>query len=377
MSFLEKLPDIVKESKDQYERQKSGDFSPVEVFGTGENLLAMGDNLTFLSYLATKGKMKDRLQMIYSDPPFFSRSKYTATVTLEGEEGKNISSLKIPAYEDIWTHDMEEYLRMLAIRLWFMKDLLAHDGVIWLHLDWHAVHYVKLIMDEIFGGEHFLNEIIWQYKSGGSGKKHFSRKHDTILLYSKTKEYRLKVGKEKSYNRKGKPYRFKGVEEYRDEGGWYTLVNQKDVWQIDMVGRTSTERTGYATQKPLALLRRIVESSTAPGDICGDFFCGSGALAVAAEEAGRRWICCDREQLAIALTEKRMLNTNYSFLMEEQEGGGIPPCGKIREHPKEARDRIAEIKKCHPEKMILYRTEKRVVDILGNMIPSEQKDLRW
>lgn len=103
-------------------------------------------------------------------------------------------------------------------------------------------------MDEIFGEDNFVNEIIWHYKSGGSGKRHFSRKHDTILVYSKTKKYYFLPDKEKSYNRGFKPYRFKGVKEYKDDMGWYTMVTMKDVWNVDMVGRTSSERTGYATQ---------------------------------------------------------------------------------------------------------------------------------
>ena len=119
---------------------------------------------------------------------------------------------------------------MLTIRLLMMKDLLAEKGSIWLHLDWHAVHYVKIIMDEIFGEENFINEIIWHYKSGGASKRRFARKHDTLLFYSKSKDYYFLAQKEKSYNRDYKPYRFKGVKEYRDEFGWYTMVNRKDVW---------------------------------------------------------------------------------------------------------------------------------------------------
>lgn len=187
-----------------------------------------------------------------------------------------------------------------------MRKLLAEDGLIWVHLDWHSAHYMKLIMDEVFGAKNFRNEIIWQYKSGGSGKRHFSRKHDTILVYSKTAYYHLNVPKEKSYNRGLKPYRFKGVKEYKDEYGWYTMVNMKDVWSIDMVGRTSAERNGYATQKPTELLRRIIEATTDEGDYCADFFCGSGTLPETAEALNRHWVGCDTEPLAISTTRKRL-----------------------------------------------------------------------
>ena len=194
----------------------------------------------------------------------------------------------------------------MTARLILMRKLLAEDGLIWVHLDWHSAHYMKLIMDEVFGAKNFQNEIIWQYKSGGSGKRHFSRKHDTILVYSKTAYYHLNVPKEKSYNRGLKPYRFKGVKEYKDEYGWYTMVNMKDVWSIDMVGRTSAERNGYATQKPTELLRRIIEATTDEGDYCADFFCGSGTLPETAEALNRHWVGCDTEPLAISTTRKRL-----------------------------------------------------------------------
>ena len=173
-------------------------------------------------------------------------------------------------------------------------------------------------MDEIFGEKNFINEIIWQYKSGGTSKNHFSRKHDTILFYGKKPKPVLNIPQEKSYNREYKPYRFKGVKEYKDEMGWYTMVNMKDVWQIDMVGRTSGERTGYATQKPEALLRRILESCTKEGDICADFFCGAGTLAATAQKMKRTWIACDMGPLAITATEKRLVKDQGTFSLLAQ-----------------------------------------------------------
>ena len=132
-------------------------------------------------------------------------------------------------------------------------------------------------------------------------------------MYAKTADYRLHVGKEKSYNRGLKPYRFKGVEEYEDETGWYTLVNEKDVWSIDMVGRTSAERNGYATQKPMALMERIIAASTEPGDLTGDFCCGSGGFVEAAAKNGRRAVGCDQSSLALALTEKRLRDAGIPY----------------------------------------------------------------
>ncbi|MBR4411200.1 MAG: site-specific DNA-methyltransferase, partial [Firmicutes bacterium] len=222
-----------------------------------------------------------------------------------------------------------QYLSMLTSRLYLIRDLLADQGTVWVHLDWHAVHYVRLLMDEIFGADHFVNEIVWTYKSGGASKKHFARKHDTILVYSKSKKYYFQPLKEKSYNRGYKPYHFKGVEEFQDELGWYTMVNMKDVWHIDMVGRTSHERTGYATQKPEAILERIMESCTREGDICADFFCGSGTLAAAAQRMNRRWICCDQGKLAVSTTYRRVADMNdangqeYCILTEDCSTGNL------------------------------------------------------
>jgi hypothetical protein len=134
-------------------------------------------------------------------------------------------TIKPMAYDDHWKTGMEEYLKMLCVRFFLIKDLLSDEGCFWVHLDWHVVHYVKILLDEIFGEDNFVNEIIWNYKSGGTGKRNFSRKHDTLLFYSKSKKYYFNPLQEKSYNRGFKPYRFKGVQEYEDELGWYTEFN--------------------------------------------------------------------------------------------------------------------------------------------------------
>ena len=277
------------------------------------NILALGDNLEFMSWLLENG-YEGKFKCIYIDPPFFTKSKYDATVEICDNDGK-IHKVKHLAYDDTFDRSIEQYVENMTTRLVIMKRLLADDGLIWVHLDWHSAHYVKLAMDEIFGYENMRNEIIWKYKSGGSAKTHFSRKHDTILMYSKSKKYSLDVPKEKSYNRDFKPYRFKGVKEYQDEYGWYTLVNMKDVWSIDMVGRTSSERNGYATQKPIELMKRILSSCTEKGDLVGDFFCGSGSFLKAANDMDRCWVGCDVETLALGTAKKRLdaCESNYLF----------------------------------------------------------------
>ncbi|MBR0308986.1 MAG: site-specific DNA-methyltransferase [Mogibacterium sp.] len=266
--------------------------------------LFLGDNLDYMKDLFDRG-FEGAFQLIYIDPPFFTRSSFDASVSVRGADGSSHRVHHL-AFDDKFDRSLEYYIENMTARLLMMRELLADDGLMWIHLDWHSSHYIKLVLDELMGSKNFVNEIIWCYKSGGSGKKHFARKHDTILVYSKTSGYYLDVPEEKSYNRDLKPYRFKGVKEYRDDIGWYTLVNMKDVWNIDMVGRTSAERTGYATQKPLELMRRIIGASTREGDLVGDFFCGSGSALEAAYGMGRRFAGCDSEELACSMTRRRL-----------------------------------------------------------------------
>ena len=281
-----------------------------------ESILSRGDNASLMVGLL-QGGYAGRIQSVYVDPPFFTKSKFNATISVKDAEGKT-HKIHHLAYDDTFERNLEFYIANMTMRLMLIKDLLADDGLLWVHLDWHSSHYIKLVLDEIMGEKNFVNEIIWKYKSGGSGKRHFSKKHDSILVYSKTTKYYLDVPKEKSYNRDLKPYRFKGVDEYKDEYGWYTLVNMKDVWSIDMVGRTSKERTGYATQKPMELMRRIIRASTKEGDLCADFFCGSGSYIEAAEELGRRWIGCDTEKMALSMTRKRLNNCEAEYVYYDE-----------------------------------------------------------
>ena len=305
----------------QHKNAKSKPFIQSEEIcgkeGSLDNMLIHGDNKAAMKNLLEQG-YGGKIQMIYIDPPFFSKADYDAVVKAGDKQIRHL------AYEDKWSKGMSQYLKMMASRLYLMKELLADDGLIFLHLDWHVVHYAKVIMDEIFGEKHFVNEIVWQYKSGGSSKKHFSRKHDTILVYGKSTKYKFFPLEEKSYNRQYKPYRFKGVKEYKDDLGWYTMVNMKDVWSIDMVGRTSSERTGYATQKPEALIERMISCCTEEGDLCADFFCGSGTLPAVAGRMNRKFIGCDEGGLAIESSVSRLAANGQSFRVFDMKKEGRP-----------------------------------------------------
>ncbi len=338
MSLISVLPSIIEESRAIFTdlmteagaRAGSPLFRTCEVVsfdkedhlpGTSEqadeNIVAIGDNIDFMKELLRSG-FGGRISLIYIDPPFFSKANYDAVLKFYSEKAESPEAIKVSAYDDNWEHGLESYLRMLTIRFLLMRELLADDGCFWVHLDWHGVHYVKIILDEIFGEKNFINEVVWHYKSGGTSKKHYSRKHDTLLFYSKTGQYHFTPQTEKSYNRGYKPYRFKGVKEYRDDVGWYTEVNMKDVWQLDMVGRTAAERTGYATQKPEALLERIIESCSRPGDICADFFGGSGTMAAVANRLGRKFITCDSGDVASVNTIKRLAGAGASFSIKTE-----------------------------------------------------------
>ncbi|MBP8993481.1 MAG: site-specific DNA-methyltransferase [Bacteroidales bacterium] len=275
--------------------------------------LLRGDKSSSIPSLAGK------INLIYIDPPFFTGSDFSVKTTIGNKEvEKEPSIIEQRAYIDTWSQGIASYLKYMYERLVLMRELLADNGSIYVHLDERLGHYIKIILDEIFGYDNFRNEIVWRYKSGGSSEKgHYSRKHDVIFFYTKSDKYTFRTLKEKSYSREFKPYHFEGVQEFTDEIGSYTVVNMKDVWNIDMVGRTSKERLDYATQKPEQLLKRIIVNSSNEGDLIADFFCGSGTTAAVAEKLGRRWIMCDLGKFAIHTTRKRLMNIHKSKLLKD------------------------------------------------------------
>ena len=208
---------------------------------------------------------------------------------------------------------------MIYERLQLMRDLLADDGSIYVHCDYRVNSLIRLAMDEVFGTDNFVNQIIWNYVSGGVSDKTFARKHDIIYLFSKAGNYTFNIQKERKapsqnakietdgkgdfiwYIRPGtNPQVPNGVKSYLDK---YV----QDVWQIPIVNPQAKERLNYPTQKPEALLERIIKASSNEGDIVADFFCGSGTTAAIAEKLGRKWIASDLGKFAIHTTRKRMI----------------------------------------------------------------------
>ena len=185
-----------------------------------------------------------------------------------------------------------------------MHRVLKDTGSIYLQMDTRISHWVRCILDDIFGYDNFRNEIIWCYKNGGASKNKFSNKHDNIFFYSKTKNYNYNLIKEKSYV--AHKYGFKNIEEFEDEKGWYTLVNPKDYWNINPVTKSGTEKTGYNTQKPKALIKRILQASSNEGDLVADFYAGSFTTAEVCKDLNRNFIGCDINPKAVEIGKSRM-----------------------------------------------------------------------
>jgi DNA modification methylase len=328
------------------------------------NRLYYGDNIEIL-----RKKLADEtVDLCYIDPPFNSKRNYFQIYNNPGGEDKAQSQ----AFMDTWEWGDEAsagltfitdianlqsgkftsqtvelirglhkvlseggllaYLVHMTLRIVEIHRVLKPTGSFYLHCDPTASHYLKLVLDSVFcakgqGGD-FLNEIIWCYKSGGASKRNFSRKHDVIFLYVKSKsDYTFNYQQEKSYNRGLKPYNFKGVEEFKDEIGWHTMVGMKDYWEINMVGRTSSERMGYPTQKPEALLERILTASTKAGDVVLDAYCGCGTTVAVAQRLERKWIGIDITYQSISLILKRLADkypTEWSSIEASIHLDGVP-----------------------------------------------------
>jgi len=276
-----------------------------------KNLLIWGDNKLVMSSLLKQG-WAGKINLIYIDPPFFTGADFTVR-TKVGEEQieKEPSIIEERAYKDTWSGGIASYLKYMYERLVLMRDLLAENGSIYVHLDWHVGHYVKVLMDEIFGYENFRNEIVWNYATGGAGKREYAKKHDILLFYTKAESYnfypeRIKEPRtEKALKRAQIP---KGARISADN--IYKLPT--DVWNIPALNPMEIERLDFFTQKPEALLKRIILASSNPGDIIADFFCGSGTTLAVAEKLGRRWIGSDLSKFAIQVTRKRLLDIHNS-----------------------------------------------------------------
>ncbi|RLD04496.1 MAG: site-specific DNA-methyltransferase, partial [Chloroflexi bacterium] len=270
-----------------------------------KNRLILGDNLAIMAALLPE--YEERINLIYIDPPFFTNRKFSARVG-RGEDSRKPREWKMAeGYQDNW-ENLDSYLDFLYQRLILMHRLLAPDGTIYLHLDWHANAYARLLLDEIFGQDRLINEIIWTYHGPSPIKTAFNRKHDTILAYTKSKEYTFNVDDIRE------PYHPNTIKTFNSskKAGFGKTPNLKrgkvpeDWWYFPVVARLHNERTGYPTQKPEALLERIIKASSNKGDLVADFFCGSGTTAQVAAKLGRRFITTDATWRATHVTLGRL-----------------------------------------------------------------------
>ncbi len=286
------------------------------------NRLILGDKSTVLPALLSE--IAGQVDLIYIDPPFMT--------------GRDFKRGKQLAFSDKWDNNLDAYLIWLYETFILLRQLLASNGSIYVHLDWRVTHYARVMLDEVFGfnpnaeGPGFKNEIIWHYQSGGRSLKHYARKHDTILFYSKSTQYCFHG--ERIGERRGSQKR-NHMKKWLDSSGrvhWTissagrvytydedTLMTPTDVWSdISHLHQRDPERNGYITQKPAALLERIILASSEVNDLVLDCFCGSGVTPAVAAQLGRRWIASDQSELAIKMTCERLLaqNQDHPFVIQ-------------------------------------------------------------
>ena len=286
-----------------------------------ENQLILGENLVVMSTLLAE--YAGKVDLIYADPPFFSQKHYPARIG-RGEDSRRPQDWKLAeGYPDAWP-TLDAYLDMLYPRLRLMHQLLAPTGTLYLHLDWHASAYARLLLDEIFGADRLLNEIVWVYHGPSPIRSAFNRKHDTILVYTKSEHYTFNVDAVRQ------PYNAVTVKTFASspKAGFGKVPNlargkvPEDWWYFPVVARLHNERSGYPTQKPAALLERIVLASSDPGDLVADFFCGSGTTLATAARLGRRFIGSDIARRAVQTTRARLVRQSsvpFMLLVEQAQ----------------------------------------------------------
>ena len=327
-----------------------------------------GDNLDVL-----RGMDSETVDLIYADPPFNSNRNYAAPIGSEAAGAAFKDTWTLDDVDEAWLsiiHDqhtaphavieaagaahgdgMKSYLCMMAIRLLELRRVLTPTGSIYLHCDPTASHYLKLLMDAVFGSQNFRNEIIWSYRRWPSVSTAWQTMHDVILFYTRSPKNTFNV----SYEPPSESYvkRFKGKTQVLDPvSRTRKLIVDKptkglpmrDVWSLSIIAGSSKERIGYPTQKPLALLNRIIEASSKPGDVVLDPFCGCATALVAAENLIRQWVGIDISPLAVKLVRQRLAREVPLFTQDAIERTDVP----IRT------DLVDEVREYLNEKRALY-----------------------
>ena len=309
--------------------------------GSWMNRLVYGDNLLTMQALLAGDpqtglpSLRGKVDLIYIDPPFDSKADYRTPITLPNASfSQKPTVIEQFAYADTWEDGTISYLKMLYPRLMIMKELLSERGSIFVHIDWHVGAYVKTLLDDIFGKENFRNEITWYYPNSGlkARSKKFHQVTDTIFYYVKSIDNftfhhifkKRKDGQSKQAKRKFNPIT-KKADMVRDENGKIVYqitdeVLENSLWEVASLSNNPVESVGYATQKPEALLERIIKASSNEGDLVCDFFGGSGTTAAVAEKLGRRWITCDIGKPASLVMRKRFIDQEVNPFLYQSIG---------------------------------------------------------
>ncbi len=278
------------------------------------NRLIWGDKKYVLPSLLPE--FAGKINLIYIDPPFATGADFSFTTTIpESSESftKEPSMIEQKAYRDTWGKGLDSYLQWFYETVVLLRELLAENGSLYVHCDWHVSHYIKAVLDEIFGSENFRNEVIWLYRKLARSASQFPKSHDTLLFYAKTEANIFNVQyvelSESTLKRWGD--RKRGG---KDPNNRYATDEESlgaimpDTWDIPLAIGANPQKTGYPTQKPETLLERVINASSNENDLILDCFCGSGTTAAVAEKLGRRWITCDLGRFAIHTARKRLLS---------------------------------------------------------------------
>ena len=335
--------ETVNESAQQ--RQQALDLFAEDRSSEWRNRLVWGDRKYVLAALANE--FAGAVDLIYIDPPFATGTDFSISTSITGIDedfDKAPTMIEQKAYRDTWGKNWDSYVRWFSETIELLHPLLAPDGVIWVHCDWHANALIRMCMDEALGEACFVNEIVWHYRTfQGQVQHYFARKHDTLFLYARSEEFTFNRSFDTDY------------EDTIDSTRWSAYVNDQhqitganmpvqdsrftrylrawerkhgrkpdandvvfevrgqavdSVWDMKGLDPKSGEKVGYPTQKPKALLQRVIETTSRPDALVLDCFVGSGTTAVVAEELGRRWIACDLGRFAVHTTRKRLLSIN-------------------------------------------------------------------
>lgn len=321
------------------------------------NLLLRGECLSACAYLKDSGVKVD---LVYIDPPFASGANYAKQVYIRRHpdlakeiaaaeqkmEMEELQAFEETLYGDIWKK--EDYLNWMYENLMAIKSVMADTASIYVHLDWHIGHYVKVLMDEVFGEENFKNEIVWGYRRWASGSNLYQNSHDVIYFYSKSEHYTWNQLYEEYAD---KSAHFTETDEKGDKYRWQYLRNRKyklyekegtrvkDWWDdISYLNSMAMERVDYATQKPEALLERIIKASSDEGMIVADFFGGSGVVAKVAQTLNRKFIHCDVGVNSLQTTRDRLQETRAAFSVLEIKDGV-----SLFRNPQQTMDKLAQL----------------------------------